>query len=158
MRALIRYLASYLVDSFRERVAPEDFTPERIRRVWALDDEAAAVARRFFPEAEVATGDPGPGRHDAVVVPMRGGEIGPRLAALLGAARHKLLAPSPDYVYRFGMRRGPLALAWALVDRLLLAPVALLWLAMLTFGMYVTGLARRAGRAEGQADGLQETG
>jgi hypothetical protein len=145
MRSLIRYLASYLVDSFRERVAPDDFPPERIRRVWALDAEAATVARRFFPEAEVAVGDRGAGQHDAVVIPMRGGEIGLRLSALLGSARHRLLVPSPDYVYRFGMRRGALALAWAVVDRLLLLPLALLWLGAVTVGLYGSGLAQ-AGR------------
>jgi hypothetical protein len=69
--------------------------------------------------------------------------------ALLSGARHKLLVPSPDYLYRFGMRRGPLALAWAVVDRFALAPVALVWFGLVAAWMSGSGLVGRVGEAEG---------
>ena len=135
------YLSSYVLDFFRERVTPGDFAGERVRGVRLVGEAEllTSVAQRMFPGAKI-----GGGPAEAVVIGMTGGEVGERLRALLGRARHKLLVPSPDYVYRFGMRRGPGALAWAALDRFVLAPLALVGLGVLALGIYVTGLARRA--------------
>jgi MoaA/NifB/PqqE/SkfB family radical SAM enzyme len=135
---LLHYLAGYVMDSFRERLATDELRAENVRRVRVAgeaDDEVRALVTRMFPGAEIVTGPT-----DAVVIPMRGGAVGPRLQALLGRARHKLLVPSPHYVYRFGMRRGLPALLWAITDRLLLAPAALLWLGVIAGWMSLRGL------------------
>ena len=140
---MMRYLSGYILDFFRERVTPEDFAGERVGRVRAVGgaEWLAAVARRMFPGAEV-----GAGQAEAVAIEMAGGPAGERVRALLGRGRHKLLVPSPDYVYRFGMRRGGGALLWAVLDRFVLAPVALLWLAAMALVWYVTGANRRLPR------------
>jgi hypothetical protein len=92
------FLTAEILDSFRARVTPEDLAGEQVRRVNVVGeaDFLAPVAKRFFPDAEIVTGPA-----DAVVIAMTGGPTGPRLRALLSRARHKLLVPSPDYVYRF---------------------------------------------------------
>jgi len=138
---MTRYFASYVLDFFRERVTPEDFAGERVRGVRLVGEAEllTPVALRMFPGAEI-----GDGPAEAVVIAMTGGQVGERLRALLSRARHKLLVPSPDYVYRFGMRRGPGALLSAVLDRFVLAPLALVWLGMLALGLYTTGRARRA--------------
>jgi hypothetical protein len=155
MRALARYLAGYLLDSFRERVTEEDFREEEITRVLVapgLETPALEAVRRMFPQAEIRALDPAAGiwaarreRPQAAVISMSGGLLRPRVACLLSGARHKLLIPSPHYLYRFGMRRGALALTWTVVDRLLLAPLALLWLGVVSVGLYGSGLVQ-AGR------------
>ena len=133
---MMRYLSSYVLDFFRERVTPEDFAGERVRGVRLVGEAEllTSVAERMFPGAKI-----GGGPAEAVVIGMTGGEVGERLRALLGRARHKLLVPSPDYVYRFGMRRGPRAMLWAILDRFVLAPLALLWLGALAVARYATG-------------------
>ena len=120
---MIRYLADDILDSFRERVTPEDFAKEQVRRVRLVGeaDFLAPVALRFFPDAETVTGEA-----DAVVIAMTGGPTGPRLRALLSRVRHKLLVPSPDYVYRFGNRYAPGAFVTVVLDGLLFTPLALL--------------------------------
>jgi len=158
MRALARYLAGYLLDSFRERVTEEGFREEEITRVLVapgLEAPALDAVRRMFPQAEIRALDPAAGiwaarreRPQAAVISMSGGPLRPRVACLLSGARHKLLIPSPHYLYRFGMRRGLPPLLWAVVDRLLVAPLALVWLGLLAMGMYVTGLVRKAVSAE----------
>jgi len=155
MSGLVRYLAGYLLDSFRERVTREDFAGETVRRAVACGEGMEAVARGLFPAAEVVEAAQFPStramrraRFDAAVIAMRGEATGPRLRAALSGARHILLVPSPDYVYRLGMRRGAAALVWALVDRLLLAPLALMWLGVLRLAMVATGLTRRARLAQ----------
>ena len=133
---MTRYLSSYLLDFFRERVTPEDFRDERVLRVRLVGEAEVltSVAQRMFPGAKI-----GGGPAEAVVIGMTGGEVGERLRALLGRARHKLLVPSPDYVYRFGMRRGPRAMLWAILDRFVFAPVALLWLGAVALARYAAG-------------------
>ena len=133
---MTRYLSSYLLDFFRERVTPEDFRDERVLRVRLVGEAEllTPVAQRLFPGAEISGGPA-----EAVVIGMTGGQIGKRLRALLSRARHKLLVPSPDYVYRFGMRRGPGALLWAMLDRFVFAPVALLWLGAVALARYAAG-------------------
>ncbi len=159
MRALARYLVGYLLDSFRERVSAADFAGEQVRRVLVaagLDDRSEAAVRRMFPQAQITRLESGWGilaarrqRAQVAAVPMTGGAWGPRLVALLSGAHHKLLLPSPEYIYRLGTRRGWLALVWAVADRFVLAPIALLWLGLITIWLYATGVAGRSKRAEG---------
>jgi len=146
-------LSGYVLDFFRARVTSEDFAEAAVRRVVICGEGMEAVARRVFPEAEVleiaafaTLRALRQARVDAAVIEMRGGERGPRRRALLSGARHLLLVPSPDYVYRLGIGRGFWAFAWAVADRFLLAPVALLWLGVLSLGMAASGLMRRARR------------
>jgi hypothetical protein len=79
---------------------------------------------------------------------MSGGNQRQRVVALLSGARHTLLIPSADYVYRLGMRAGWPALLWAIADRFIVAPFALLWFLMIAAWLYVTGLPRRALEAD----------
>ncbi len=158
MKALVRYAVGYIFDFFRERVTAEDFAEERARRVLlspGLDAASVAAVRAMFPGAELRTCDRSTNlwrarrvRFDAACIPMAGGDLRGRMIGLLSGARHKLLLPSADYVYRLGMRRGTPALLWAMVDRLLLAPLALVWLGVLAVGMYGSGLVGRAVEAE----------
>jgi MoaA/NifB/PqqE/SkfB family radical SAM enzyme len=163
VRALASYLIGYLLDACRERVTAADFRGERVTRVLlapGLDDRGRAALARMFPQAEItqldATAGLWPirrGRFQVAVIPMVGGPWRPRILALLSGARHKLLVPSPDYVYRLGSRRGWVALAWCIGDRLLLAPFALLWLLLLGLWLYLGGTIRsiataRANREE----------
>ncbi len=158
MRALLRYLARYFADAFVERVEARAFADEEVSRVLLAPGLGAAgeeAIRRMFPRAELVRLDRAGGlraaraaRPQAAVVPMTGGPLRPRLAALLSGARHKLLMPSPDYIYRLGSRRGPAALAGLAADRLLLWPVGLLRLALSALWMHAAGLARAAARAE----------
>ena len=158
MRDLVRYAAGYVVDFFRERVTAGDFREERVGRVLVgagLDEKSWTTVYRRFPEAELRLFHGRIGlwrvrkaRPDAVCIPMAGGGLRERAIGLLSGAKHKLLVPSPDYVYRLGMRKGSAALLWAAVDRFALAPLALIWLGAAAVGMYVTGLVGRAAAAE----------
>ena len=159
MNALAHYLAGYLLDSFRERVSTDDFKREEVRRVLVapgLDDRSEAAVRRMFPQAQIVPLESGWGlgaarrqRAQVAAIPMTGGAWRPRLLALLSGAPHKLLIPSPEYIYRFGARRGWPALVWGVADRLLLAPVALLWLGLLAVWLYGTGIVGCSKRSEG---------
>ncbi len=154
MRGLAGCAVGYVVDFFRERVAAADFASERIGRVLVtpdFDEEDLAAVRRLFPDAEVRRLDRRTDlwrarklRFDVACVAMKGGAVRERLAALASGARHRLLVPSPDYVYRLGMRSGVPALLWGAVDRFLVAPLALVWLAAIAIGAYTGGLVRRA--------------
>lgn len=131
---MIQHVTNDMLDFFRERVTPADLAKERVRRVRLVGeaDSLAAVAQRFFPGAEI-----GDNRADAVVIAMTGGPVGPRLRALLGRARHKLLVPSPDYVYRFvGGKAWPRAILELLALPLNFVLLLALWMSAL-------GLARR---------------
>ena len=160
MRDLVRYLAGYLLDQFRERVTAEEATaagPGRVLVTPGFDSTARSAIRRTFPRAELfAFGNRSSlasvrrGRFDVCCIPMSGGGTRERLIGLLSGARHKLLIPSPDYVYRLGMRAGWPALIWAVVDRFLLAPVALAWLGLIATWLYAAGVV---GRARGSAEG-----
>ncbi len=158
MRAMLRYAAGYLLDFLRERVTAADFEHESITRVLigaSLDQSARTCVRRLFPQAEIRSFDGGTQllhlrrlRGDVACIGMAGGGVRERLLGLLSGARHRLLLPSPDYVYRLGIRKSAPALLWALVDRFLLAPIALLWLCLTAVFMYSLGLIRRAEAAE----------
>lgn len=158
MNALVRCLAGYVLDFFRERVASEDLKDQSVLRVLvtpSLDQGCWDSIRRVYPRADLRVIGPGEGiahirrqRFDAACIGMAGGGQRERVIALLSGARHKLLIPSPDYVYRFGMRRGWQALSWAIVDRFALAPFALLWFLMVAAWLHTTGLPRRALEAE----------
>ena len=158
MRAPVVSAAAYVLNFFRERVSVDDFRTADVHRVLivpGLDAAGVAVARRLFPDAELVRLTPGMGlwevrglKANVACIPMAGGSVRDRLIAMLSGARHKLLLPSPDYIYRFGLRRGRAALLWAVVDRFLLAPVALLWLGCVALVMYAGGLVGRAARAE----------
>ena len=154
MTALIHYAAGYILDFFRERVSEDDFGDEEVTRVAVpthLDEESLHRLRRLFPAAEFRSAGPRTDlwrvrrlRFDVACIPMRGGQIRWRLIAVLSGARHKLLLPAPDYVYRLGMRKGAAELLWALIDRFVLAPIALIWLGVSGAAAYGTGLVRRA--------------
>jgi MoaA/NifB/PqqE/SkfB family radical SAM enzyme len=153
----MRHLTRYVLDFFRERVTTESFRDESISRVLivpGLGEAATMAVRQLFPGAELRLLHARSNlwrirslRFDVVCVPMAGGPMQPRLVGLLSGARHKLLLPSPEYVYRLGLSRGGMALFWGMVDRFLLAPMALLWLGVLALGMYATGLVQRASAA-----------
>jgi hypothetical protein len=135
MRGLGRYLTSYVLDFFRERMSREEVSALRVVRVLACGEGMVAFAQSAFPEAEVVEsaqlrglGARRRAHFDAACIAMTGGEAGERRRALLSGATHVLLVPSPDYIYRLGMRAGAAAWTWAIVDRFLLAPLALLWL------------------------------
>ena len=158
MTGPVRLAAGYVLDFFRERVTAEDFAGERIAHVLVargLGEAGLAAVRAVFPDAEMYAFDRQTDlwrmrrmRCDAACMGMAGGDIRERVLGLLSGARHVLLIPSPDYVYRLGMRRGRAALLRAAVDHFLLAPLALLWLAALTVKMYGGGIVARAGAAE----------
>ncbi|MCJ7752222.1 MAG: radical SAM protein [Armatimonadetes bacterium] len=158
MKALARYVAGYVLDFFRQRVDADDFRGDAVQHLLVgpgLDDASLSALRRLFPAAEFHSFGPRTGlwplrrlRADAVCIAMTGGRLRERLLALLSGARHTLLLPSPDYIYRLGLRRGPAALLWALIDRFLLAPIALLWLGLVGAAMYATGQVRRAASVE----------
>jgi hypothetical protein len=150
MTGLARYLSGYVLDNFRARVTAADFAGEEVRQVLlapGFEEEGKAALARLFPGADFQEIDPRTNlrtRYDAVCLPMSGGNTRLRLRALFARARHRLLAPAPDYCYRLGLGRGPGALAWAVVDRFLLAPIALLWFACIVTWMYGTGLIVRS--------------
>jgi MoaA/NifB/PqqE/SkfB family radical SAM enzyme len=156
--SLVSYAAGYVLDFLRERVTAADLAGERINRVLlapGFDEAGREAVRRLFPNAELSTFNLGSSlwavrrlRPDVACIPMAGGATRDRLVAMLSGARHKLLIPSPDYVYRFSMRRGALRLCWAMVDRFLLAPFALLWFVMVAAWMYATGFVGRSVSAE----------
>ena len=158
MKALARYAAGYVLDFFRQRVDADDFRGDSVQRLLVgpgLDEASLSALRRLFPAAEFHSFGPRTGlwplrrlRAHAVCIAMTGGPLRGRLVAMLSGAEHKLLMPSPDYIYRLGLRRDPAALLWALIDRFLLAPIALLWLGLLGAAMYATGQVRRAAAAE----------
>jgi len=158
MKTVLRYFASYVLDFFRERVTGEDFCSERAIRVLVApgtDARTWSTARKIFPEAELFGLNNASSlfrvraaRFDAACICMAGGGLKERLVALVSGARHKLLIPSPDYVYRFGMRGGCAALVWAVVDHLLLAPLGLVWLVAVACWMYARGLPQRAMETE----------
>ncbi len=158
MKALIRCAAGYVLDFFRERVASEDFRRESVERVLLttpMDEGTLAALRRLFPEAEFRSAGSTIGlwrarrlRFDVACIGMSGGSTRPRLVSLLSGARHKLLVPSSSYCYRLGLSQGPARTYWALVDRFLLAPIALLWLAVLWLGAYGSLLVWRMRWAE----------
>lgn len=130
-----------LLDHFRERVTPEDFAGEQVCRVRVVGeaDLLIPVARRMFPGAEI-----GEGPADAVVISMRGGPMRPRLRAVLSRTRHKLLVPSSDYVYRFGITRSHKAAVLALLDVLIVSPVLdTIILPLMALWISMTGLTRR---------------
>jgi hypothetical protein len=139
-------------------VAADDFRGQPILRVLVtsdLSEESRASIRDVFPRAALHALGPGEGlwhvrrqRFDAACVGMTGGGQRERVVALLSGARHKLLIPSPDYVYRLGMRAGWPALMWAAADRFIIAPFALLWFLAVATWLYATGLPRRALRAD----------
>jgi MoaA/NifB/PqqE/SkfB family radical SAM enzyme len=158
MRGLLRYPVAYLLGVLRERVTPEDFAGQAVTRVLVCGEGMEPVARRLFPEAapqDVASlgglWAVRRARFDAACIAMTGGEVGPRMRGLLAGARHTLLVPSPDYVYRLGVRGslGARVAAWA--DRLLVSPLALVWLGVVTLLMVATGLTRAASLAQRQA-------
>ncbi len=157
MRDLVRYLAGYALDSFRERVTGQDFRDAGVRRLLVVPGPGGAkeAARRLFPGVEVSElrrpaglWEIRRGRFDAVLIPMAGGGWRNRILGLLSGARHKVLVPSPDYCYRLGMRRGPPVLLWTIVDRFLVAPLALAWLALAALWLHTSGVAGRAREAE----------
>ncbi len=158
MRAWPRYAVGYVLDFFRERVEADDFRGETIRRALiapGLDDKSLSALRGMFPEAEFRAIDGGADlwrlrrlHFDVVCLPMAGGRLRQRLLGLLSGARHTLLLPSPDYIYRLGIGRGAGAFFWAAIDRFLLAPIALLWLGLLGAVTYAAGRVRRAAAAE----------
>jgi radical SAM protein with 4Fe4S-binding SPASM domain len=147
-----------VLDFFRERVSAEDFRNEDIKRVLlatATDDQTLSTLRRLFPQAEFRSAGARTDlwrvrrlRFDVACVSMRGGDARSRLIPLLSGAKHTLLVPSPDYLYRLGLRRGVADIYWALVDRLVLAPIALLWLLLLSVAAYGSGLVWRLRAAE----------
>ena len=154
----LSYAAGYVLDFFRERVTASDFEGERVSRVLVapgFDQAGMEAVRRLFPAAELHSLDPRSGvwsirrlRADVACIPMSGGSVRARLVAMASGARHKLLIPSPDYVYRFGMRRGLPRWCWAVVDRFLLAPLALIWLLLVAGWMYAGGAVGRSVAAE----------
>ncbi len=158
MKALLRCAAGYVIDFFRERVDAGDFRTASITRALVapgLDERGVAAVHKLFPEAELRIFGPQTDlfhirrqRFDLVCIPMAGGSVRERLVGLLSGARHKLLLPSPDYVYRLGIRRAWPAVAWAVVDRFLIAPLALVWMGMVGAAMYATGLVARAAAGE----------
>jgi MoaA/NifB/PqqE/SkfB family radical SAM enzyme len=158
VKSLVRYAVGYVLDFLRERVTAEDFREEEIRRVLVgtgLSAAGLARVRQMFPHAELRTFHRNVSLlrvraygAQAAFIPMAGGGIRGRAVCLLSGARHKLLVPSPDYIYRVGMRRGWGALLWAVVDRFLVGPLALLWLGMTGLWLYLSGTVRRAVRAE----------
>jgi MoaA/NifB/PqqE/SkfB family radical SAM enzyme len=160
MRA-VAYAAGYVLDFFRERVTGADFEGEHIGRVIrapGFDEAGEEAIRRLFPRAELRTFDRQTSlwalrtlRPDVICIPMAGGDVKSRLVAMLAGARHELLIPSPDYIYRFGMRRGLPRLCWAVVDRFLFAPFALMWLMVVCMAMYASGLVSRSLAAERDA-------
>jgi len=164
MSAMLRYLAGYLLDFLRERVTAEDFAGQSTRRVLVgpgLDKNAWALIRAMFPAAELRSYGERTSlwrvrrrRFDVVCIPMAGGSQRARVLGFLSGARHILLVPSPDYVYRFCLRAGPVSVYWALVDRFVLAPLMLLWLGALTALTYASGLVRRSNSV---APSLQES-
>jgi len=161
---VLSYFAGYVLDFFRERVTASDFAlgagfvkPACIRVLIApgMDEASVAALGRMFTGAEFFEPDETASiwamrklRPDVVAIPMSGGNARVRLAALLSGARHKLLIPSPDYIYRFGMRRGALRLCWAVMDRFLLAPFALVWFFLVAAWMKTSGLVGRSAAAE----------
>lgn len=158
MNGFARQLAGYLLDSFRERVTAADFLGENVRRVLlspGFNEEAAAAVRRLFPGAQLEVMPANRSvwalrreRYDAAGIAMTGGNTRARLRVLGSGARHLLLLPSPDYSYRLGLWQGPGAWWWALVDGLLLAPLALVWWCLVIGLMYASGLVGRSQRAE----------
>lgn len=157
MRTLLRHAGGYVLDSLRERVTADDFLGERAARVVFSAHpgaEGVAAIRRLLPSAEMRVLAPGTDlvglralRPDVVCLPMTGGGMRGRLLCLLSGARHVLLLPSPDYIYRLGLRRGWAALLWALIDHFLVAPAALLWLLGYGLWAHASGLAARAEHA-----------
>jgi len=155
---VLSYFAGYVLDFFRERVAAADFAGERVARVLlapGFDEATKEAVRRLFPAAELLPLDSAAGiwrarksRPDVVCIPMTGGNVSARLIAVLSGARHKLLIPSPDYIYRLGMRRGARRLCWAVMDRFLLAPIALVWFFLIAAWMKASGLVGRSVAAE----------
>jgi hypothetical protein len=147
--SVLRYLSGYVFDNFRTRVTAADFAGEEVRQVLlapGFDETGRAAIGRLFPNADlVVTASPARSRYDAVCLPMTGGNTRLRLRALLTPTRHRILLPSPDYCYRLGLGRGAGALAWAVVDRFLLAPIALVWFACVAAGMYGSGSVGRSG-------------
>ncbi|MFB3882107.1 MAG: radical SAM/SPASM domain-containing protein [Armatimonadota bacterium] len=87
-------------------------------------------------------------RPDVVCIPMTGGGIRERLALMMSGARHKLLVPSSDYIYRFGMRRGALRWCWAVIDHFALAPFVLAWFGLVAVWMWASGLIGQSVAAE----------
>jgi hypothetical protein len=158
VNALLRHLSAYVFDFFRERVAADDFRDQPMLRVLVtsnLDEESLSSIRDIFPRAALHAMRPGEGlwrirsqRFDAACVGMTGGGQKERVVALLSGARHKLLIPSPDYIYRLGIRAGWAALLWAIVDRFVIAPFALLWFLVVAAWLYATGLPGRALEAD----------
>jgi radical SAM protein with 4Fe4S-binding SPASM domain len=158
MRKLFQYLAGYLLDFFRERVAAADFQPLDIRRVLVgprLNKEAWVAIRAMFPRAELRTYGNRTclwrvrrRQFDVACISMAGGRLRERLLGFMSRARHILLIPAPDYVYRFGLRQGAGGLCWALVDRFALAPLMLVWLGVLALLAYATGLVKRSASAD----------
>ncbi len=156
--SVIAWAAGYVLDFFRERVSAESFRPDEVRQVFitpGLDPRSQEIARKFFPDARFHAPTSPLSllaarrlKCDAVFIPMAGGSVRDRLVAMFSGARHRLLLPSPDYIYRFGLRRGTIALLWAIVDRFFLAPLALFWLGCLAITMYAGGQVRRALAAE----------
>jgi hypothetical protein len=158
MSSVLRHLSGYVFDFFRERVTADDFQTEPVLRVLVtsdLDEDSRARVRAMFPRAALNSPEPGESiwqvrrqRFDVACVGMSGGNQRERAVALLSGARHKLLIPSADYVYRLGMRAGWPALLWAIADRFVVAPLALLWFLMVAACLSVTGLPRRALQAD----------
>ncbi|MBN1458654.1 MAG: radical SAM protein [Armatimonadetes bacterium] len=154
MSAMLRYLGGYLLDFLRERVTAEEFAGQPIRRVLVgpgSGKQAWAAIRAMFPQAELRSYGDSTGlwrvrrrRFDVVCISMTGGSLRARVVGFLSGARHILLMPSPEYVYRFGLRAGPVAVYWALADRFVLAPLMLVWLGALAVFAYATGLVQRS--------------
>jgi DNA-binding transcriptional LysR family regulator len=158
MTTLARYAAGYVLDFFRERVTRSDLASWGLKRVMlapGFTDEETAALRALLPQVSMDTLQSEMSlrgirreRLDAVLIPMSGGGIRERARALFSGARHRLLVPSPDYLYRFGIRRGAGPLLWAVVDRFLFAPAALLWLGFISLSMWLSGLIGRSIAAE----------
>jgi len=155
---VIRWIAGYVLDFFRERVTAEDLGGETIARVLIpsrLKNDILAAVRSAFPKAEFRTYGPRVDlwrvrslKCDVAIVSMAGGALRERFIGLLSGARHRLLVPSADYWYRFGLPGGVGGWLWGLLDRFILAPAAILWLALLAAWLYATGVVRRSIAAE----------
>ncbi len=151
---LSSYFAGFVLDFFRERVTAADIAGMGATRVMVapgFDAASLEAIRRLFPHAEILdmAANAGKLKPDVVCIPMTGGDVRSRLVAMLSGAKHKLLIPSPDYIYRFGMRWGALRWCCAVVDRFIIAPFALLWFMFAAVWMYVSGLVRHSVVTEG---------
>ena len=138
MRGLLRYPGvAYLLGVLRERMRRRIFAGQAITRVLVCGEGMEPVARRLFPEA--APQDIGGSvglwavrraRFDAACIAMTGGDVGRGCAgagrcgvATAAGALARLRLPTGDAC-------GAAVWVWAIGDRFLLAPLALVWLVL----------------------------